>query len=62
MGKVIGPGGVKKDAKCGTGRSVGPGGTVKTVTTTTQRGYENDRTIGLRSNMQVTGNAKNSKA
>lgn len=61
-GKVVGPGGSSKSAKSTGCHSVGPGGTSKSVTTTTSRGYEGDRTTGLRKDYKQSGSAKNSKA
>lgn len=61
-GKVVGPGGASKSAKDTGCHSVGPGGTAKAVTTTTSRGYENDRAQGLRSSYKESGKATNSKA
>lgn len=61
-GKVIGPGGSSKSAKSTGCNSVGPGGISDDKNRTTKRGYENNRTTGLRTNYKVTGNANNSKA
>lgn len=58
-GKVIGPGGSNKSAKSTGCMSVGPGGTASNTSTTTSRGYENNRKQGMRSGYRETGRAGN---
>lgn len=61
-GKVVGPGGSSKSAKSTGCHSVGPGGVSGGSTTTTKRGYESNRTTGLRGDYKQSGSANNSKA
>lgn len=63
MAKVIGPGGTSKAARDTGCKSIGPRGAAGSNTSyTTSRGYESDRTQGLRSSYQQTGSANNRKA
>lgn len=61
-GKVIGPGGSSKGAKSTGCKGVGPGGISDDKNRTTKRGYESNRTTGLRNDYQTSGRANNSKA
>ena len=55
-GKVVGPGGSSKSAKSVDCKSVGPGGVAgSNVSYTTKRGYEENRTAGMRTTYKETG-------
>jgi len=56
MAKVIGPGGRTTSAKHTGCKSEGPGGVAGTnVSYTTKRGYEENRTQGMRATYRETG-------
>jgi hypothetical protein len=62
-GKSIGVGGGSVPAKKSKCTSIGPGGQASNnVSFTTSRGYENNRTKGLRTDYQMSASANNSKA
>ena len=61
-GQVVGPGGTTKSAKRTNCQSIGPGGISSDVSVTTQRGYDQSKTAGLRKSYKATGRANNSKA
>ena len=63
MANVVGPGGTTSKSGCKTGQSIGPGGSGGGGNDMTiRRGYESNRTTGLRDDYKQTGRAENGKA